>query len=294
MKKKYSSLFLSAALFCLIISCATKPILLSKDAGPLDRLPPGEDFYLLARPAGHEELNFEILKTLMPLEHGESFRALERTREAALGGKFTSPPVFAGLLEGEYPPFFVRRALKRSPDWHKTEGQTWQGPGGILADTLYKNTLIAASLPTSLEVLRQNMNSPVKEGPSLPEAGRLWWEGGIPVLLLYLPRLERLPLPAGLKAIPSGSSALLGLESSPGQPGIYSLRGELRFSDPREARLWALGLRFFLAARLGLSSRGEERKALGQLNIEAEGPVLKITDWSMSPGAWGEFLGSFR
>ncbi len=293
MKKKYKDMLFLFVLFILIASCATKPIPVRKESGPLARLPRNEGFYLLARPDGHEELNLEILKTLIPLIPGEAYQVLERTHDAVLSGNFTKPLFFSVILKGEYPAFFVRRALKKSPDWYKQEGQIWQGPDKILANTLYKNTLIAANAPNALELLSQNMNHPPITDPILPEVDRLWWEEGGPVLLFYLPRLDGLPLPQGLRTIPPGSSALMSLEPFPDQPGRYSLHGELRFSVPREVRLWALGLRFYLAARLGLSPHAEERAALKRLNIEQEGSVLKITNWSMSPKAWAGFLASF-
>ncbi len=317
MKKKIGQVLVLTVLLNLFTGCATKleaPLVsMFYDVGPLYRFPENDDFFLLARPEGHEELLAEILKNLMPFKPRDARQVLERTRAVSLSGQFTSPLTFSAILDGEFPPFFVRRALKKSPDWHQLEKESWQGPEGSIVYTYYKNSIVATSAQERFEIFRDEekfytiteageseteFNSCTSaycaQSPILSDGDRLWWEGGSPVLLFYMPHLEKLPLPRGLKAIPPESSALISLEAAPHRDGAYTLNGELRFSGAPQARMWALALRFFLGARLGLSPHEEEREALGQLNLNADDSVLKITNWTMSPQAWGRFLASFR
>ena len=293
---KYSICTISL-LLVLFASCTTRPVMPPDEAGPLSRLAAGEDFYLLARPAEHPALATAVLGNMMDADPVQMQRALERTDLGLIAGRFSSPLEFSGILEGDYPAFFVRRSLRKSPDWEKQEEKVWKGPDEILTDTLFKDTLIAASEEERLAGLQQSLTfpSPRDEAPAiLPDADRQWWEGGAPAILLHLPSLGALPLPQGLPSVPEDSSLTAGLtEASAGTGESYTLSADLRFSDERSARMWALALRIYLAARLGRSDREEERAAMRGLQVKADGPVIRLDGWTMSPAAWAVFLAEF-
>lgn len=274
------------------ISCTTKPVMPPQDADPLAVLPDTDDFYLLARPSEHPELSYEILKDLLPVEPAEIYPALERTRHTAISASFGKPLEFSGKMEGDFPAFFVRRSLKKSPAWSKDQDKTYKGPDDILADTLYKDTLLAASAPDRLDTLQASALNYPADHTLLSREDREWWESGSAALLFYLPDLAVFPLPEGLPAVPGGSSLLVSM--LPLEDGRYSLSGEFRFADSKNTRFWALGLRIFLAGRLGLSDSPEERQAMSDLNLKIEDSVVILNNWNMSAPGWGNFISTFN
>ena len=283
----------------LLASCTTKPVIPPEEAGPLARLGAGEDFYLLARPAEHPDLASAVLGNMMETDPEEMEAALERTSLSLIAGRFGSSGAafeFSGILEGDYPAFFVRRAFRKSKDWNKYEEKVWKGPDEILADTIFKDTLIAASEDERLSGLQSAMSGTINDDDILPEGDREWWEGGRPALMLYLPSLSVLPMPEGLPAVPENSSltaVLTDASISGDREEAYTLSADLRFGDDRSARLWALGLRIYLAARLGRSPHQEERAAMSELSVKVEGSNIALDGWTMSPLAWARFLSEF-
>ena len=289
--------YISILSFILILaSCTTKPVMPPEEAGPLSRLEAGEDFYLLARPAEHPELASAVLGNMLETDPEEMSVALERTSLSLIAGRFSSPFEFSGILEGNYPAFFVRRSLRKSPDWEKQEKKVWMGPDEILTDTIFKDTLIAASADKRLAGLQSAMTGSAVPDEILSRSDREWWEGGHPALMLYLPSLSALPMPDGLPSVPEDSSLVLGLSdaSVSGDRGeAYTLSGDIRFADERSARMWALGLRLYLAARLGRSEHDEERAAMSTVKVKTEGTVISLDGWTMSPFSWARFMADF-
>ncbi|MDC7234652.1 MAG: hypothetical protein PQJ58_15580 [Spirochaetales bacterium] len=289
---KIKNIYFYLLLILLVSSCTTKPVIPPQDADPLAILPDSDDFYLLARPSEHPELSYEILRDLIPVEPSEIYPALERTRNTVISASFGQPLEFSGKMEGDYPAFFVRRSLRKSPDWDKSEEKSYKGPNDILADTLYKNTLLAASAAPRLDDLQEASLVYPAEKRVLNRQDREWWESGTAALMFYLPNLALLPLPEGMPVVPEGSSLLVSM--LPLEDGRYSLSGEFRFSDSRATRFWALGLRVFLAGRLGLSESEEERQAMGELSLKTSDSMISLSNWNMSARSWGYFISTFK
>ncbi len=299
MRHLRSSALTLVVIAILFASCTTRPVMPPEEAGPLARLEGNEDFYLLARPAEHPELAAAVLSNMMDTDPDEMSAALRRTRLSLIAGRFASSDAafeFSGILEGEYPAFFVRRALRKSPDWKKQEEKIWKGPDEILADTVFKNTLIAASGDERLDGLQNAVGKASLGDDILPRDDREWWEGGRPALMLYMPSLEALPVPEGFPSVPEGSSLVMALTDASiagDREEAYTLSGDIRFADERSARLWALGLRIYLAARLGRSPHDEERAAMGTVKVKTEASVITLDGWTMSPAAWARFMAEF-
>ncbi|MDC7241701.1 MAG: hypothetical protein PQJ50_15210, partial [Spirochaetales bacterium] len=229
---------------------------------------------------------------LMPVEEGQIMPALERTRTAVVSASFGDSLEFSGKMEGDYPAVFVRHSLRRSKDWAKEEDKTYRGPMDILADTMYKNTLLATSGEERLDSLQSDfLNQPEKT--VLPKSDLEWWQNGDSAVMFYLPDMSRLPMPAGLPSVPAGSS-FAGFLSPVGESEQYRLSGELRFADARNTRMWALGLRLFLAGTLGLSPVAEERQALNEMELKIHDSIIMLDNWKMTPSAWGHFLSVFK
>lgn len=298
MKRKHTLLIV--IVLAVLASCTTKPAIPPEESGPLARMDAGEDFYLLARPAEHPDLAASVLGNMMETDPEEMAAALERTSLTLIAGRFGTSEEgleFSGILEGDYPAFFVRRALRKSKDWERQEEKVWKGPDEILADTIFRDTLIAASRDERLEGLQDAMTGIAGSEDVLSRSDREWWEGGRPAMMLYLPSLGVLPMPDGLPAVPDNSSltAVMTDASIAGDRGeAYTLSVDLRFGDDRSARLWALGLRIYLAARLGRSPYEEERAAMSTVAVKVEGSSIALDGWSMSPFAWARFLSEFR
>ncbi|MBF9017786.1 MULTISPECIES: hypothetical protein [unclassified Oceanispirochaeta] len=273
-------------------ACTTRPVMPPQDSDPLAVLPSTDDFYLLARPSVHPELSYELLKDILPVDSSEIYPALERTHNTVISARFGKPLEFSGMMEGEYPAFFVRRSLKKSPGWSKNEEKTYKGPDGILADTIYKNTLLAASADPRLHVLQSALMKFPEDNSVLSAEDREWWESGNAALLFYLPDLAVFPMPEGLPVVPEGSSLLISM--IPADDGRYSLNGEFRFAEAGSTRFWALGLRIFLAGRLGLSESEEERLAMSELNLKIDGATIILDNWNMTAPGWGHFLSTFN
>ncbi|QEN07003.1 hypothetical protein EXM22_03005 [Oceanispirochaeta crateris] len=294
MKRKYLAFEILLFVF-LFFSCTTPPVELPQNTDPLIVLPREDEFYLLVRPSDHSRLSFEILRDLLPLNESEVYPALERTNETILSGMFHSTLQFSAKMSGDFPAYFVRRSLKKSPFWEKVEDKTYRGPGDILADTLYKDIFLAASEEERLRDLQSLQSSDFSDFQGILNQDDLdWWLSGTPALMLYLPAISAFPLPRGLPSVSEDSSLMFSLIPIPEQPGMYTLNGELRFSEARTAKLWALALRFYLGGRLGLSSRQEEQNALASLSLNTEGSVIHLTDWTMSARGWGDFIASFK
>lgn len=274
------------------VSCTTKPVIPSQDADPLAVLPSTDDFYLLARPSLHPELSYEILRDLLPVEPSDIYPALERTHNTVISASFGKPLEFSGMMEGDYPAFFVRRSLKKADGWSKDENKTFKGPEDILADTLYKDTLLAASADSRLDELQSALTLFPEDNTVLNRNDREWWESGNAAIMFYLPDLGALPLPEGLPVVPEGSSLLISM--IPTQDGRYTLNGEFRFAEAKSTRFWALGLRIFIAGRLGLSESEEERLAMSELNLKIEGSNIILNNWNMSARSWGYFISTFN
>ncbi len=291
--KKYILPALSLLLLALLLpGCTTTAPVERIDADPLAVLPEDDDFYLLARPSEHPELVLEVLQELMPVEEGQIMPALERTRTAVVSASFGDSLEFSGKMEGDYPAVFVRHSLRRSKDWAKEEDKTYRGPMDILADTMYKNTLLATSGEERLDSLQADfLNQPEKT--VLPKSDLEWWQSGDSAVMFYLPDMSRLPMPAGLPSVPAGSS-FAGFLSPVGESEQYRLSGELRFADARNTRMWALGLRLFLAGTLGLSPVAEERQALNEMELKIHDSIIMLDNWKMTPSAWGHFLSGFK
>ena len=313
--------FILSAVVLLLASCTTRPVLPEEKADPTILLPSGEDFYLLTRPAEHTELTRDFLQIFVEANPSSLDSALARTDEALFSGKFTDPdvhpvrntenpvigledqslPPLSGQVRGDFPAFFLRSSLRREEGWEKAGRYRFEGPGDLLVDTAYKDTLLIGTDTSRLEVL-SGMISGEKKAESilsgqLPAESAEWWRGGIPALMVYIPVLKVLPLPEGLPAVPEGASmeAVLSENVNPDfSPRLYNLEMVLEFPDSRSARLWSLGVRLFLAARLGLSDVEEEQAALRNISLKTEDNILSLNGWVMSAPAWGRFIGSFR
>jgi len=287
----------------LLASCTTAPVRPEAVADPAAVLPAGEDFYLLARPSEHPVLIAEILREKIPVSPAELYPVLERTREGVFSGVFVPEasglPVFSGQVEGDYPAFFVRSSLRNSPDWEKTDRYEYAGPGGMVAGTEFRDTLILAAGEDRLESLDRNLRGGLtgpgssEDSAVLPESLVEWWRGGQPAAVLYLPDMGLLTLPEGLPSVTEGTVLSLGLTGS-GEAEQYSLSAALTFPDSRSLRLWKLGIRIFLAGRLGLSPVAEERAVLSSIEMRSEGNTLHIEEWTMSARGWGRFLSSLN
>ena len=313
--------FILSVVVLLLGSCTTRPVLPEDKADPTILLPSGEDFYLLTRPAEHRELTRDFLQIFIEADPSSLDSALARTDEAVFSGKFTDPdalpvrgtenpvivleyqslPPLSGQVRGDFPAFFLRSSLRKEEGWEKAGRYRFEGPGDLLVDTAYRDTLLLGTDMPRLEDLSgmisgEKTEEPVSSG-HLPSVAVEWWRGGIPALMVYIPVLDTLPLPDGLPAVPEGASmeAVLHETVSPDfYPRLYNLEMVLEFPDSRSARLWSLGVRLFLAARLGLSDVEEEQAALRNISLNTEENVLSLNGWIMSSPAWGRFIGSFR
>jgi len=290
---KSGRIFLILVLLIPLAGCSTNPVVQPSDGDPLSVLPGGESFYLLTRPAEHQELIFEILRDLLPLSQTDIYPALGRTSQTRISGTFSKPLRFSGFMEGRFPAYFVRRSLNKSPLWQKEEGRVYKGPANILADTLFKNTLLTASGKDRLNTLESILMTGVAEDPVLKPRDREWWLSGTPALMLYVPNLSLLPLPQGMPRVPEGSSMVLSLTALSEKKDIYSLSADFHFKEARKARIWNLGLRIFLAGRLGLSANQEERDAMSGLALKNENTDIHLNNWQMSTRGWGTFFSSF-
>ena len=313
--------FILSAVILLLASCTTRPVLPEDKADPTILLPSGEDFYLLTRPAGHRGLTRDFLQIFVEADPSSLDSALARTDEAVFSGKFTDPdalsvrktenpvivledqslPPLSGQVRGDFPALFLRSSLRKEEGWEKAGRYRFEGPGNLLVDTAYKDTILLGTDTSRLEVLSEMISGektaePLSSGHLTSEAAE-WWRGGIPALMVYIPVLDTLPLPDSLPAVPGGASmeAVLSETVSPDfPPRLYTLEMVLEFPDSRSARLWSLGMRLFLAARLGLSEVEEEQAALRNISLKTDENVLFLNGWVMSSPAWGRFIGSFR
>ncbi len=290
-------------LICVLFSfssCTTKPVLPETVTDPAGVLPAGEDWYLLVRPSEHSEL-ISHLATRFVEQTGSIDSALERTSTAVMSGRFPTSvvpsdteegttinlPEFSSSFQGDYPAFWVRNALRKDPSWEKTERAVYQGPSDLLVDTEFRDRILAVKGERRLSDLQKEFLTPA-EARRLPEDMTDWWNTGAPALLIYLPDLGAYSLPQGLPALPEGTRADLALLE--GESGFYELNLSLVFTDARSARLWSLGLRFFLAARLGNSPEPEERQALQELSLTTKESTIRLTGWIMTSEGWGKFL----
>lgn len=290
------------ALGLLIASCTTTPAPPEKGADPAGLLPPGEDFYCLVRPSAHEELVRNLLEGFGALEEGAggADTAIARTREGVLSGRFPpvlpenvqlaspAPPLFSAVASGDFPAFFLRSSLRLKKEWRKSSGYVYEGPGGVRMDTAYRDTLLIAADEGRLAPLRTGM----AEGPRrriLPEALTEWWNAGGPALMVYLPDLSALPAAASLPAVPEGTAVDMAFLP---RDDAYELDLRVSFAQAGDARLWSLGLRLYLAGKMGLSFAEEERAALKALEMSREEGVLRLRGWTMTPAGWAAFFSS--
>ena len=283
-----------------ISSCTTKPVLPEKNTDPAGVLPAGDDWYLLVRPSGHSELISRLITRFFE-QTGSIDSALERTESAVMSGKFSADsvpdvtegekglklPAFSSSFQGDYPAFWVRNALRKDSAWEKTERAVYRGPGNLVVDTQFRDRFLAVKGDHRLSDLQREFLIPTG-ARRLPEGIADWWNTGAPALLIYLPDLEAFPLPQGLPALPGGTQADLALLKV--ESGFYELNLSLTFPDSRSARLWSLGLRFFLAARLGNSPEPEERQAFQELSLKTEESTIRLTGWIMTPEGWARFI----
>ena len=279
-------------LVLLLSGCTTTAPLQKENADPLAVLPEDDDFYILARPSEHPELVLEVLQELMPVEEGQMMPALSRTHTAVVSASFSDPIVFSGKMEGDYPAVFVRHSLRRSKAWTREEDKTYRGPMNIFADTLYKNTLLAATGEGRLENLQDDFLAQTEKSILSPEDLQ-WWQSGGSAVMFYLPDLGRIPMPSGLPSVPADTVFKATLDPVAGSDK-YNLSGELTFADARNTRMWALGLRIFLAGTLGLSPVEEERFVLNEMEMKMEGAGITLDNWKMTPSSWGHFLSGFK
>ena len=306
MIKFFRALILASAAALLLASCTTRPVLPGGISGPAALLPAEEDYYLLSRPAGHPDLTLEILGLIIEADRDSLASLMGRTEEAFFSGSFDFSslkeerlPPLSGYIRGDFPAFFVRSSLRKDKGWEKSGRYVYAGPGGLETDTAYKDTLLLASGKGRLPFLREGMAGDFSRTNLTPELAD-WWRSGQPALIIYIPDLSGLPLPEGLPAVPASSSLemafITGPAVSPGAPdsSLYSLDLTLRLPDSRSARFWSMGLRFFLAARLGLSDSDEEKTALSLLSLSTSDTVIHLSGWTMSSGAWGSFMQSLR
>ncbi len=309
----------AAALF--LASCTTRPVLPEDEVDPTVFLPEGEDFYLLTRPAEHRELIRDFVRIFVEADPSSLDSALGRTEEAVFSGKFSDPdaipventdnPIFvledqslpplSGQVRGDFPAFFLRSSLRGEEGWEKAGRYRFKGPGDLLVDTAFKDTLLIGTDTSRLEILSGKISGETRaesfSSGQLPSGSAEWWGGGIPALMVYIPVLNSLPLPDSLPAVPEGASmeAVLTETVSPDfSLRLYNLEMALEFPDSRSARLWSLGVRLFLAARLGLSDVEEEQASLRNISLKTEENVLYLNGWVMSSDTWGRFIGSFR
>ncbi len=299
----FKLLFIFSFLLLFLGSCTTKPVLPPEDSDPTTILPSGEDWYILTRPSAHPDLIMALAGVWLS-DSPAIKSALTRTETTLLSGSFGKKevidlsqknskivlPDFSACFQGDYPAFFVRNSLRKDDAWRKGEGKTYQGPGGLIVETEFKDLVLAVSGQERLELLQQGVLQPEVEN-RLPLKLREWWLSGNPALLIYLPSLSDFPLPEGVPAIPGNSQADLAL--IPAEDGKYALDLSIGFPDSRSARLWSLGLRFYLAARLGNSPVEEERQALGDISLNAEESTIRLTGWVMTPEGWGQFLSPY-
>jgi len=283
----------------LLTSCTTSPVLPEESADPIGLLPSAEDYYLLARPAQHPALTAEFLGLMVEVDSTKLNAVMERCESALFSGRFASPesetgisklPPLSGLVQGDFPAFFLRSSLRSDKGWEKAKRYVYAGPEGLLCDTAYKDTLLLVSEASRLQPFQEDVRAG-QAGINLPEDTAAWWRGGQPALLVYLPDISALPLPNGLPVVPEGSA--LEMAFLP-EDDAYALDLFIHFADSRSARLWSLGMRFFLAGRLGLSPSPEEQAALQTLDLKTEGASLHLSGWTMSSRAWGSFLQSVK
>lgn len=292
--------FVLSAAALLLTSCTTAPVLPEESADPIGLLPQGEDFYLLLRPAQHSALTAAFLSLMVDTDPQGLSVMMERTEVGFFSGRFSETvsgpadevvlPPLSGLVRGDYPAFFVRSSLRKDKGWEKTDRYVYAGPAGLLMDTAYKNTLLLVSDKDRLEPLQEDVTAG-RARINLPVDSAQWWRGGQPALLVYLPEISTLPLPDSLPEIPSGSA--LEMAFIP-EGGRYGLDLTIHFPDSRSAGLWSLGMRFFLAATLGLSDSEEEQAALQTLQLNREESSLHLSGWVMSPEGWGRFIMSLK